>query len=356
MLTQLALAACMLWPAMQDPAPSAADALEREWNAAMTLKQQQKWTEGAAAFEAFSKAHADAPRAQQALLEAGVCWIGLGKDQQKLHRNTPESSATFLNADKLFQQVSDATPAPAVAPRARYLAGQIALYLGDPQVAFAVFDKAVKELPQTEAYSSKCLERRAYARRQLVENQGAASDLQLYLQQNPQGDSTELVRRSLRFVQGLDRPAPAWKPEHWASSDPLPPEVYLGDVVVLCFLASWCDKCAHEREFEKDLAARFGPKGVHFVGVVQPWQEHDGKTRHTLESFTAFAARSTYGFPLLLDSGEGPGATAAAFGCEQLPDMAVIGRDGRVRWHDHPATLLDVTLEKLLDEGNEKPR
>jgi hypothetical protein len=95
---------------------------------------------------------------------------------------------------------------------------------------------------------------------------------------------------------------------------------------------------------------------VHLVGVVQPWQQHDGKTRHTLETFTDFAAKSGYGFPLLLDSGDGPGATAAAFGCESLPDMVVIDRGGRVRWHDHPANLLDATLERLVYEEAEKPR
>ena len=30
-----------------------------------------------------------------------------------------------------------------------------------------------------------------------------------------------------------------------------------GGYVVLCFFASWCEKCAHEREYEKDLKKRF---------------------------------------------------------------------------------------------------
>ena len=336
--------------------PRQADTADQDWNAAMALKQQNKFSEGAAAFEAFAKAHADAPRAAQALIEAGVCWIGLAKTQQVLHRNTPVSTATFQDANKLFARVLAEKSADPVAPRAQYLAGQIALYLGDAEGALKIFDKAVTTLKPEEEYAPKCLERRAYTRRQLLDNQGAVRDYTEYLKVAPQGDAAEPTRRALRITQTLDRPAPPWQAEHWALSEPLAPDAYKGEVVVLCFFASWCEKCAHEREYEKDLKKRFETLGVRFVGVVQPWQQHDGKTRHTLESFTAFAASAGYGFPLLQDAGDGPGATATAFGCESLPDMAVIDRAGRVRWHDHPANLLDATLEKLLYEESEKPR
>jgi len=349
MLTAFALALFTLVPQQTDP-------VETEWNAALAQKQQNKWTEGAAAFESFAKAHPESPRAAQALLEAGVCWIGLAKTQQVLHRNTPTSTATFESADKLFARVLAEKPSDAVAPRARYLAGQIALYRGDAEGALKIFDKAVAGLKPGDEYLSKCLDRRAYSRRQLLDNQGALRDFEECLKGAPAGDSTEILKRALQYTQGLDRPAPAWRADNWALSDPLAPDAYRGDVVVVCFFASWCEKCAREREFEKDLKKRFEPMGVRFVGVVQPWQEHDGKTRHTLESFTKFAAEASYGFPLLQDSGDGPGATAAAFGCQSLPDLALIGRDGRLRWHDHPANLLDSTLEKLLYEESEKPR
>ena len=352
MLTHAALLLLVLLPQQ----PAAAGSPDVEWNAAMALKQQNKFTEGAAAFEAFAKAHTDEPRAAQALLEAGVCWIGLAKTQQVLHRNTPVSTATFQDANKLFARVLAEKPADPVAPRAQYLCGQIALYLGDAEGALKVFDKAVTTLKPEAEYASKCLERRAFTRRQLLDNEGAVHDLTEYLKNAPASDSIEITRRALRMTQSLERPAPPLQAEHWALSDPLAPEAFLGDVVVVCFLASWCDKCAREKEYEKDLKKRFEPRGVRFVGVIQPWQQHDGKTRHTLETFTAFAAGSGYGFPLLLDSGDGPGATAVAFGCESLPDMALIDRTGRLRWHDHPATLLDATLEKLLREEGEKPR
>ena len=336
--------------------PQQTDALEQEWNAALALKQQSKWSEAAAAFEAFAKAHADQPRATQALIEESVCWIGLAKTQQLLHQNTPESSATFQKAGALVQRLVTDKPADVFVPRAKYLVGQVALYLGDAQGAREIFDAALKATPAGDEYIAKFLDRRAYARRMLLDNQGAAADLEESLKLRPGADPEDPARRALRYVQALDKPAPAWHAEHWALSEPLPPEVYSGDVVVLFFLGSWCDKCAHEKEYEKDLRKRYEPLGVHFVGVVQPFQQHNGKTRHTLESFTAFGAASGYGFPLLLDAGDGPGATATAFGCESLPDMVVIDRAGRVRWHDHPANLLDVTLQMLLAEKLDKPR
>jgi tetratricopeptide (TPR) repeat protein len=336
--------------------PKQADTADQDWNAAMALKQQTKFSEGAAAFAAFAKAHADAPRAAQALIEAGVCWIGLAKTQQVLHRNTPTSTATFQDANRLFARVLAEKPADPVAPRAQYLVGQIALYLGDAAGALKVFDKALATLKPEDEYLSKILDRRAFAKRMLLDNQGAVADLLQCLKLHPAPKPNDPVNIALRLTQTLDRPAPPWQAEHWALSDLLAPDAYKGDVVVLCFFASWCEKCARERDYEKDLKKRFETLGVRFVGIVQPWQQHEGKTRHTLESFTSFAATSGYGFPLLQDAGEGPGATATAFGCESLPDMVVIDRAGRVRWHDHPANLLDSTLEKLLYEESEKPR
>jgi tetratricopeptide (TPR) repeat protein len=349
MLTPIALCLLALLPQQ-------ADAAEREWNAAMAFKQQNKWNEGAAAFDAFAKAHPDSARAAQALIEAGVCWIGLAKTQQALHRNTPASSATFEKAGGLFERVLTEQPGSPVAPRAQYLVGQVALYLGDVEGARKTFDAALATIQPGDEYLSKCLERRAFARRQLLDNQGAAGDLVEVLKSAPKTDATDVLRRALRYTQTLDRPAPAWRADHWALSEPLTLEALRGDVVVLCFLASWCDKCAREKEFEKDLKKRYEALGVRVIGVVQPWQQHDGKTRHTLETFTAFAAASGYGFPLLLDGGDGPGATAAAFACEQLPELVLIDRAGRVRWHDNPGLLLDSTLELLVYEGLEKPR
>jgi tetratricopeptide (TPR) repeat protein len=354
-LTPFVLALFAL-PAPQDGRPPQPDAIEVEWNAALGLKQQNKWPEAAAAFDAFAKSYPGEVRAVQARVEESVCWIGLAKSQQVLHQNTPESTANFKKAGALVERLVAEKPADPLAPRAQYLVGQVALYLGDADAARKAFDTGLAKTRPGDEYVAKLLDRRAFARRMLLDNQGALADLQESLKLHPATDPKDPLNLALRLTQTLDKPAPAWRADHWALSEPLPADVYAGDVVVLFFLASWCDKCAREREYEKDLKKRYEPLGVRFVGVVQPWQQHNGKTRHTLESFTAFAAASGYGFPLLLDAGEGPGATAAAFGCESLPDMAVIDRAGRVRWHDHPANLLDVTLRLLLAEESGKPR
>jgi hypothetical protein len=44
------------------------------------------------------------------------------------------------------------------------------------------------------------------------------------------------------------------------------------------------------------------------------------------------------------------GRTTPSYLGAKLPDLVLIDRLGRVRWHDNPANLADETIETLLTE------
>src|SRR5258707_1386637 len=68
--------AALLFFALLPPQAGTADP---EWNAALAQKQQSKFSEGAAAFEAFAKAHADDPRAAQARARRALAALGAAR-------------------------------------------------------------------------------------------------------------------------------------------------------------------------------------------------------------------------------------------------------------------------------------
>lgn len=341
-LANLLLAAGALSQTPADPVQ------EEAWSKAMAIKQKREWPAAIQALQEFRKQYPGTERALQAQLEIGVCWIGDAQNNLVLRRPTPKALEAYTTAEALFNEVLKAETGFGQKPRAQYLVGQISWYRDDMRQAFAAYDMGVRNQASDPTYHSKCLERRAACSRAMLDHAAAMQDYKLFLERYPQDKDIAIVRRSRDYTALCGRPAPAFSADRWAFGDPQTREMLLGQPVLVSFMASWCEKCAKEKDFIKDLKKRYGPRGLRFVGVVHPWREKEGKNRHTEESFLTFAAQSGFDFPLLQDSGELTGNTARAFGSQALPDLVLIDAEGNVRWHDHPASLQDSTIELLL--------
>lgn len=330
------------------------DPQEAAWQLGLGHKQAQDWLAAITAFEAYQKSYPGTARALMADLEIGVCCIGEARKQLQLRRVTPKALEYYTRANSLFDKVRSAEPNYGLAPRAQYLLGQIGLYLDDPARAYAAYDLGVRNYASDANYHAKCLERRAASSRALLDSEGALKDLQTFLQQYPKDKEVELARRMLRYTQLLGKPAPSFVADRWAFSDALQPQALLGQPVLIAFMASWCEKCAREKEYIQDLERRYAARGLRFIGIVHPWREVAAKNRHTEESFLSFAASSGFRFPLMQDSGTGEGTTTRGFGSESLPEIVLIDAEGKVRWHDHTSNLLDSTIERLLATAKPK--
>jgi len=109
-----------------------------------------------------------------------------------------------------------------------------------------------------------------------------------------------------------------------------------GQVVVLDFWATWCPPCVAMIPVLDDLHHAWGPRGVSFVGV-----NSDGGGA-TLDDIKAFMAAHPIGYPVVIDSGD----VGARYRLQALPNLFVIGRDGRIR-----ASFIGYTRKETLERA-----
>ncbi|MFN0009510.1 MAG: redoxin family protein [Planctomycetota bacterium] len=334
----LVIAACsVLWLGTAIPAP---DAESDAFTAAYGLKTKGQSAQAAAAFEAIAAAYPESPRLGEALVEAGVGWFAVGKSRQLLHRSNPQSDEAFGKAAELFARVSTDRKSDPAAGRAQYMLGSTALFQGDLAGAENAYGAVLEKFPGDPKYAPKALERRATVRRHLLQDDLALADLRLYLEKYPQGEETASVSRYIQFAAMNGKPAPALDAEVWVQGGPHSIDKLRGRVVGVYFFATWCEKCEAELPFLLDLERRLSPAGFVLVGVI------DHNKGQTVESAKKYCGEHRIPFAVMMDKG----STMKAYSGQVIPELILIDREGRVRWHDHPASLSDYTIETLLGE------
>lgn len=114
-------------------------------------------------------------------------------------------------------------------------------------------------------------------------------------------------------------------------------------VVVLDFWASWCGPCRAKAPEIVAAHRRFSTEGVVFLGLTSDNQD-------SLPDAEDFIGQAKIEWPN--GYGQEAYATMKAFRVESIPTVYVIGRDGRVAWHnwsDQGGELEDA-IERALGE------
>lgn len=333
----------MLWIGAPVRAPDAeADAFK----AAYALKTGGKSAEAAVAFEAIASTYPASARLGEALVEAGVGWFSVGKSRQMLHRTNPKSDEAFARAAELFARVATERKGDPTAGRAQYMLGSTALFQGDLAVAELEYGIVLEKFPGDLKYAPKALERRAAVRRHLLQDDLALADMRLYREKYPQGEESASVSRYLQFAVMNGKPAPALDAEAWVQGGPHSIDELRGHVVGVYFFATWCEKCEAELPFLLDLERRRSPSGFVLIGVI------DHSKGQAIPSAKQFCSDRGIPFAVMMDKG----GTTPAFLGQVIPDLVLIDKAGRVRWHDHPASLSEYTIETLLGEESGSTR
>lgn len=366
-------------PAAPAPAAPAASPEDAEWSAALEQKKSAnalndatRAIEAGKAFAAFAAAHPASPRLGEAFIEEGVCAMIAGRSLQKWHRNTAEGIAHFKRALQCFQRVPDQRPTDPLNARAAYCIALAAIQLDELERALAAFGNVIEKYASDREYLGKALERRAAVWRHRLDTDKARADLQRYVKEfgaAPEAKPSEelkAVQRFLAYTTMFGKPAPALNVEVWAHGEPQELSKLRGEVVALYFFAQWCHNCENEAGFLHEMNERWGPLGVHFIGVTDfsaaaqgdpkgPKPSDPAETQRAIDVVKAYVASHEFKFPVVMDRG----ANARTYQARKYPEIVLIDRAGNVVWHDHPATLLDSTLERVLfgaPEGASAPK
>ncbi|MBM3990298.1 MAG: redoxin domain-containing protein [Planctomycetes bacterium] len=335
----IALLAVLVLPVQTPQAPTPTRE-SQAWEAAAQLKNKADYVAAAGRWEAYARDFPTAPRARQALVEAGVCYFSAGRGAQVLHRNTELASAHMEQARTLFDRVCAEAPKEPIASRARHMRGSTFLFSGELAQAEEAYSSVLEQFSMDRNYVEKALEYRAMTRRHLLKGSDAIADMERFLKDFPRSNRTENMKSELGFARQLGTAATPWKAERWIVGEPAPLEILSGQVVALYFWATWCPNCAKEEAFVIDLARRLGPKGLALIGVT------DHQQGQTPESILLHVQSKGYNFPVFQDNG----ATSLAYKATSIPHLVLIDRHGKVRWNDSPADLYDATIMKLLAE------
>jgi len=265
-----------------------------------------------------------------------------GRELQRLHRNTPASTAEFTAAAQGYRAVATQYPQSTVAPRALYMAGSAELFLDKPSEAIAAYSDVIERYPSDRGYLAKALVRKASVQKNSLDPAAARRTLELHTATfdgaSPQKDDADRLARSLAAI---GKPAPPLRATRWFGAAPAD-NPFAGQVTVVYFWATWCPNCRKEVDFLNDLRQRYTPRGVRFIGIT------DNSRGQTDDTVAAYLKEHRFDFPNAIDA---QGATTRAYGGGSVPTAVVVGRDGTVRWHDHPAALDDAVLDRLLKES-----
>jgi len=243
----------------------------------------------AAAFEEIIRDHAGTPAAPEAALFLGTTRLLLDEVEPALtaYRVSYETGAGFRDRGL-----------------ALYRMGICQASLDRPAEARATFERFLREFP----------DRRSDAPR---------------------------VARSIQEISIVGKKAPPFRPPAWtngiAGEEGL--EAFLGQPVVLVYLATWCPNCRRELPHLRKLMKKWSSSDAVFIGVLDP---DDPKKTSTVEAYVA-ANRLEF-LDVALDRG---GRCAAAYRVTAFPAAAVIDRKGIVRWRGHLTFFPAALLEKI---------
>ena len=160
---------------------------------------------------------------------------------------------------------------------------------------------------------------------------------QLLVDEFPRDRLARSARSQLESLRLLGKDAPELYIEEWLGDDLGSMADLKGKPVLLVFWATWCPHCRRE-----------------MPDVEALWQKHQGElaiiavTKHsrgqTTDKVREYLTAEGITVPVAIDTSE----TSRAYGVSGIPAAALIDKDGKVVFRNHPGQLDDATLAQYL--------
>ncbi len=154
----------------------------------------------------------------------------------------------------------------------------------------------------------------------------------------PRDRLTRSARTQLQSLQMMGAEAPALDIEEWLGDDYGTIEELRGKTVLLVFWATWCPHCRREMPNMEELWQANKDKDFVLLAVTK------NSKGQTTDKVREYLAENGLTIPVAIDTG----TTSRNYNVSGIPAAALIDKDGKIVFRNHPGSLKDDFLAQYL--------
>lgn len=160
----------------------------------------------------------------------------------------------------------------------------------------------------------------------------------------------ERISKNINLLSLKGKRAPSLDATEWIGAKPPTWASYRGKPVLVFFWAHWCPDCKEMSPLMANLMRRYGPRGLAIVTPTRYYGYVEGGTdaRKPAEKAYIQQIRDRYYSPLAGAGTPLSNAIFEAYGCSSTPTLALIDKQGIVRWY-HPGTATEAELIREIE-------
>jgi thiol-disulfide isomerase/thioredoxin len=161
----------------------------------------------------------------------------------------------------------------------------------------------------------------------------------------------ERISKNINLLSLEGKAAPPLTATEWIGATKPPSLASMkGKPVLLFFWAHWCSDCKAQAPILARLMVRYGPRGLQMIAPTRYYGYVEGGEDAPPAKEKPYIAkiRDQYYAPLKSAPAPLSNATFEAYGCSTTPTLALIDKQGIVRWY-HPGNATEIELAQKIE-------